>query len=194
MTDQTMLNGIDVNALRSVIGSVKENASLGKSEFRATNEWISGTHCRAHVKGFYSLGEEDTTRKDIFSYDMDEPPALTGHNMGSNPTEMALVALSGCLTTTLIVYAAAKGYKLDSVHSHLSGDLDLHGFFGLDEQMRRGYDNVNVTFDIQGDLTDQQKQELIELAQRYSPVFDIVSNPVPVHVGLASEPTQAEAA
>ena len=189
MAGNGMLNGIHLEGLREVIGSVKHDPSLGHSEFRATNQWADGTHCRAHVKGFYSLGQEDDTRTGTYSYDMDEPPALMGNNVGPNPTEFALVALSGCLTTTLVVYAAAKGYKLDSVESHLAGDLDLRGFFGLDESVKRGYSNIRVTFDIKGDITEAQKHELIELAQKYSPVFDIVSNPTPVHVALAGEPT-----
>jgi uncharacterized OsmC-like protein len=194
MAHDTMLNGIDTNALRDVIGSVKADGSLAKSEFRAENEWVDGTHCRAHVKGFYSLGGEDTTRTQMFSYEIDEPPALLGQNLGPNPTEFALVALSGCLTTTLVVYAAAKGYRLDSVRSYLAGDLDLNGFFALDENTRRGYQNIQVHFDIQGDVTEAQKQELIELAQKYSPVFDIVSHPTPVTVGLTGEAEKAEAA
>jgi uncharacterized OsmC-like protein len=193
MAGDGMLNGIDLQGMRDVIGSVRDDASLGHCEFRATNEWVDGTHCRAHVKSFYMLGGEDTSRSETLTYEIDEPPALLGHNAGPNPTEFALVALSGCLTTTLAVYAAAKGYKLDSVTSHLSGDLDLHGFFGLDESIRRGYKNIRVDFDIQGELSDQQKHELIELAQKYSPVFDIVSNPVHVDVGLVGEP-HAEAA
>lgn len=193
MADDGMTNGVDLEGLRQVIGSVKNDPALGRSEFRASNEWINGTHCRAHVKGFYSLGKEDDSRADTYSYDIDEPPGLMGHNVGPNPTEFALVALSGCLTTTLVVYAAAKGYELRSVTSHLSGDLDLQGFFGLDEAVKRGYNNVRVSFEIEGDLSEQQKHELIALAKKYSPVFDIVSNPTHVEVGLAGE-AQAEAA
>jgi uncharacterized OsmC-like protein len=190
--DADMLNGINVQGLREAIGSVKDDGSLARCEFRTKNEWIDGTHCRAHVKGFYGMGQEDATRSETFTYDIDEPPMLLGSNIGPNPTEYVLVALSGCLTTTLIVYAAAKGYKLDSVSSQLSGDLDLHGFFALDDNVRRGYQNIHVNFDIRGDISEQQKLELIELARKYSPVHDIVSNPTSVSVGLMGEaPVQA---
>ena len=176
MAHEQMLNGIDLATMREAIDKVRTDPNLGVTQFRADNEWLEGTHCRAHIKGFYTLGSEDTSRRDTFSFDEDEPPAICGHNHGPNPTEYALVALSGCLTTTLAVYASAKGYKLDSVTSHYEGDMDLRGFFGLDESIRRGYSNIHVSFDIQGELTEAQKHELIELAQKYSPVLDIVTH------------------
>jgi uncharacterized OsmC-like protein len=193
MATNGMLNGIDVQAMRDVIGAVKENTTLAETQFRAHNQWVEGAHCRAHVKSFYMFGSEDASRTTSFTYEMDEPPALLGHNAGANPTEMALVALSGCLTTTLIVYAAAKGYTLESVESHLAGDLDLRGFFGLDETIGQGYSNIHVSFDIKGDVSENQKQELIELAQKYSPVFATITTPVKVDVTLAGQ-THAEAA
>ena len=63
----------------------------------------------------------------------------------SNPVEYALAALNGCLTTSLIYHAAAQGIKIEEVESILSGDLDLHGFLGMDESVRNGYERINVT-------------------------------------------------
>jgi len=42
-------------------------------------------------------------------FEIDEPPVLCGTNLGMNPVEYLLVALSGCLTTSMIAYAAARG-------------------------------------------------------------------------------------
>ncbi len=64
----------------------------------------------------------------------------------------------------------------------LSGDLDFHGFLGMDESIRNGYERINVTFKIKSDASEEKIRELVELAQKRSPVFDIVSHPTPVEV------------
>ena len=66
--------------------------------------------------------------------------------------------------------------------STLEGDLDLHGFLGLSDTVRNGYERIRVTFKVTRDASDEQLEELCRLAQKRSPVFDIVSNPVPVEV------------
>lgn len=98
--------------------------------------------------------------------------------------EYALAALAGCLTTSLIYHAAAQGIKIDEVESTLQDDLDLQGFLGLSERIRNGYEKIDVTFRIKANAPEEKLQQLVELAQKRSPVFDIISNPTPVHVHL----------
>mgnify|MGYP003551698433 FL=1 len=117
-------------------------------------------------------------------FELDEPPVLLGKNEGANPVEYLLVALSGCLTTSLIAHASAKGIKVKAVESRLEGDLDLRGFLGISEDVKVGYENIRVYFKIDADISEQQKEELIRMAQKYSPVFNSIANPVPVTVQL----------
>ena len=91
-------------------------------------------------------------------------------------------ALAGCITTSLVYHAAARGHKITEVESVIEGDLDLHGFLGMDENIRSGYTNITVTLKVKGDASEEVLQELAEIAQSRSPVFDIVSNPVPIKV------------
>ncbi|HOV85654.1 MAG TPA: OsmC family protein, partial [Syntrophobacteraceae bacterium] len=107
-----------------------------------------------------------------------------GKNLGANPVEFVLTALSGCLTTSLIAQAAVRGIRLRKVESRLEGDLDVRGFLGMSEEVRNGYRNIRVTFKIKGDASQEELRELLELARKRSPVFDIVSHPVPVSVEL----------
>jgi uncharacterized OsmC-like protein len=109
---------------------------------------------------------------------------LLGTDRGANPVEYVLTALAGCLTTSLVYHAAARGIAVEEVESHLEGDLDLRGFLGLSEEVRNGYENIRVTFKIKADATEEQLRELVQLAQNRSPVFDIISHPVPVSVEL----------
>ena len=92
--------------------------------------------------------------------------------------------MNGCLTTSLIYHAAAQGVKIEEVESTLSGDLDLHGFLGMDEIVRNGYENINVIFKIKSDVPEEKLVELVELAQKRSPVFDIISHPTPIQVRM----------
>ena len=114
----------------------------------------------------------------------DEPSVLLGTDRGANPVEYVLTALAGCLTTSLVYHAATRGISIEEVESHLEGDLDLRGFLGLSEEVRTGYENIRVSFKIKADATDEQLKELVQVAQKRSPVFDTVSRPVPVSVEL----------
>ena len=127
-----------------------------------------------------------------FSIIVDEPPELGGTDAGPNPVEYVLTALAGCLTTSLVCHAAARGIELRSVDSELEGDLDVRGFLGIDPNVRNGYRNIRVTFHIDSDASEEQIQELIDVAQQRSPVFDMMTHEVPVEVGYDRQiPSQA---
>lgn len=176
------VNGVDVDQLFGTIEAIKNRPDLANCQFRATNQWDDGGHCVTEAQGFFAAGSEDSSRPRPFVMDADEPPVLLGHNLGPNPVEYVLTALTSCLTTSLVYHAAARGIRLTEVNSRIEGDLDLHGFLGLDDSVRNGYRDLKVVFDVKGDATPEQIDELIELAQRRSPVFDVVSHGVPVEV------------
>lgn len=180
----TTINGVNVEELFKTVDAVKKTAAIAKFRFRADNTWIEGGHNRTSIRNFYGAGEEDTSRKTPFILDADEPKVLLGTDRGANPVEYVLTALAGCLTTSLVYHAAARGIAVEEVESHLEGDLDLRGFLGISEEVRNGYENIRVTFKIKADATEEQLRELVQLAQNRSPVFDIVSHPVPVSVEL----------
>jgi uncharacterized OsmC-like protein len=178
------INGVNVEELFKTVDAVKKTAAIAKFRFRADNTWLEGGHNRTSIRNFYGAGGEDTSRKTPFVLDADEPKVLLGTDRGANPVEYVLTALAGCLTTSLVYHAAARGIAVEEVESHLEGDLDLRGFLGLSEEVRNGYENIRVTFKIKADATEEQLRELVQLAQNPSPVFDIISHPVPVSVEL----------
>jgi uncharacterized OsmC-like protein len=182
MTAQGIVNGVDVDRLVGTIQAVGGKPELAAFRFRAVNRWIQGGHNRSTIKGFYGAGQEDASRNGAFVLDNDEPAVLLGTDRGANPVEHVLHALAGCLTTSMVYHAAARGIRLEEVESHLEGDLDLRGFLGMSDDVRNGYQNVRVRFRVKADATEAEIAELAKLAQARSPVFDIVSNPVPVSV------------
>jgi len=181
----TTVNGVDLTRLKETVMAVTSQPELGKFQFRASNEWINGGHNRSTIRGFYGAGQEDTSRLTPFILDNDEPDVLLGEDKGANPVEQVLHALAGCLTTTLVYHAAARGYKIERVESILEGDLNLLGFLGIDPAVRKGYDKIHVSFSIEGDLTKDQKEEILKLGPQFSPVFDIITNKVPVQINLS---------
>ena len=72
------------------------------------------------------------------------------------------------------------------VESQLEGELDLHGFLGLDPSVRRGFKNITIHMRISGDLSEEQKNEVMSLGPQFSPVYDMVSNGVPITVKLTN--------
>ena len=179
-----IVNGVNVDQLFGTIEAIKGTPSIAKFRFRANNGWIDGGHNRSAVQQFYGAGQEDLSRARPFVMDADEPPVLLGSDNGANPVEYVLHALAACLTTSLVYHAAARGIQIEEVESTLEGDLDLHGFLGMDDSFRNGYERVRVDFKVKADATEEQIEELVRVAQQRSPVFDIVTNPVPVTVGL----------
>ena len=183
MAEEKTVNGVKVSQLFSTIDLVKQKPEVAKFKFRARNKWIQGTHNRATVNGFYGALKEDSSR-DPMVFNLDEPPVLLGKNQGANPVEYLLVALSGCLTTSMIAHAAARGIEIRGVESRYEGDLDLRGFLGISEDVPVGYQNIWVFFKIDGNLSEQQKEELVRMAQKYSPVFNTLTRSAPVSVQL----------
>lgn len=179
-TISTVMNGVDVERLGQTIQAIQKDPGLAKSQFRATNRWVNGGHNRSSIQGFYSAGQEDTSRTKPFVLEADEPPVLFGKNEGANPVEFVLHALAACVTTSLVYHAAARGITLESVESQLEGDLDLRGFLGLSDQVRRGYKEIRVKFKVKSDASPEQLEELT----KFSPVYDIISTAVPVSIQM----------
>ena len=98
--------------------------------------------------------------------------------------EYLLVALSGCLTTSMIAHAAAKGIEIKGVESRYEGDIDLRGFLGMSDDVPVGYQDIRVYFKIVADVSDGDTEELIRMAQNYSPVFNTISKSTPVSAHL----------
>ena len=94
------------------------------------------------------------------------------------------MALSGCLTTSLVAHATAKGVKLRSVESRYEGDIDLRGFLGVSEDVPVGYKAIRIYFKIDADVTAGEKEDLVRMAQKYSPVFNTITKSAPVSVLL----------
>jgi uncharacterized OsmC-like protein len=176
------LNGLDAKQMGETVAALKASPTLAKFEFRARNRWISGGENRSTIKDFYGAGAEDTSRQAAFEFTNGEPPVLLGHNEGANPVEFLLHALAGCVTTTTILHAAARGIEIESLSTTLTGDIDLQGLLALAD-VPAGYQGIRIQMAIKAkNASDAELDDLLAFAQAHSPVCNTVCRPVPVVV------------
>jgi uncharacterized OsmC-like protein len=180
----TVINGVNVEQLVGTVNAIKQNPDLARFQFRARNEWLEGGHSRTFIQGFYGAGQEDASRTKPFVMEGDEPPVLLGENAAANAVEAVLHALASCLAVGFVYNAAAQGIKIDSLEFELEGDLDLHAFLGLSDQVRPGYENIRLAYRVKSDAPREKIVALCEYVQKTSPVLDIIRNPVPVSISL----------
>ncbi len=179
-----MLNGIDIDQLAATVNAIKENPNIARFQFRSDTEWVNGGNSRSRIQGFFGAGTEDESRKKPFIIEGDEPPVLLGSNAGPNAVEAILASIGSCLAVGFVYNAAAQGIKVKSLKFTIKGDIDLHGFLGLSEEIRPGYQNINISYRINSDAPREKIEELCEYVQRTSPVLDMIRNGLPVSVIL----------
>lgn len=177
-----IVNGVNVDALMSTVNAIAHDGELGACRFRATNNWLHGSHNRTTVVDFYGARQVIAHRQ-TFTMDADEPAILAGNDHGANPVEHLLHALASCLTTSMVAHAAVRGIRIEEMESTLEGDLDLRGFLGLDARTPKGYTAIRAGFRVKAAPEDLSK--IRELAA-FSPVFNTLVSGVPVQVAVES--------
>jgi len=179
-------NGVNTPAVvETIFGVVANQPELAKFQFRASNQWMTGTHSRTTMKGFFGASGEQAHHKD-FTADGDHPAVLCGADQAPTPVEWVLHALATCLTAGIANIAAVRGVTLHRVESKVEGDIDLLGIFGLSKTVRNGYQNVRITFEIEGDAPPEKLREIVEQSRARSAVYDVITNGIPVEVSVKS--------
>lgn len=175
-------NGLDLQQMSQTVEALTNDPSLARFEFRARNRWIDGGENRSTIKDFYGAGREDDSRSEAFVFTNGEPPVLLGDNEGANPVEFLLHALAGCVTTTTVLHAAARGIRIEELSTELEGQIDLQGLLALDDSVPAGYEQIRIKMDIKADCSDEELDQLLAFARDHSPVCSTVCRPVPVTV------------
>ncbi len=182
-TLEYIVNGIDTNRIVELATSMAQDDNFGQFRFRANNHWIDGSRSQTSIKDFFAGGGERTERTHKLVVDADQPVYLGGQNTAPNAVEHYLHALVSCLSTTIVAHASVRGIPLKSLRIGAEGGMDARGFFGVSDDVNRGYEMVSV--DIQAN-TAASEEILLELI-RYSPVYELVAKAIPVEMNISIE-------
>ncbi len=182
--ETTVSNGVNVEALLGARKALGETPEAGRFVWRASNEWVHGTHSRSSVKGYYGLGAEHE-HKSAFAFESDHPLVFAAEDNAATPVEIVLVGLASCLTAGVAAVAQNRGIQLNSVQATLEGEMDIQGILGADPEVRNGFSQVRVTYAIDAEATRDEIRALVAQSQKRSAVFDILTNPTNVHVEVA---------
>lgn len=180
-TNAQVNNGVNVEALLGAREALTAAPEAAKFQWRATCDWVKGTHSKSTVEGFYGLGEEQA-RKTTFNFDADHPEVFASEDHGATPVELVLVGLASCLTAGVAAVAQHRGIQLRSVSATLEGGMDIQGILGIDSDVRNGFDGIKVSYKIDADGTPDELKALVAQSQKRSAVYDIVTNPTNVTV------------
>jgi len=174
-------NGVNVDALLEAREALSEAPEAAQFTWRATCEWINGTHSRSNVEGFFGLGEEHQ-HKTNFTFEADHPEVFASEDHGATPVELVLAGLASCLTAGVASVAQMREIQLRSVTATLEGGMDIQGILGIDSDVRNGFDGIKVTYHIDADATPDEIQAVVAQSQKRSAVYDIITNPTNVSV------------
>jgi len=153
--------------IEATSSAVAADAKNGQVVFHSTHDLVGVTEVTALVGSGHR-------------FTVDEPESLGGGNVAANPVEYALAALGSCQAITYRFWAAHLGIELDAVHVDVEGDLDVRGFFGIEDTVRPGFGAVRLQVRVSGPETAERYQELSDAVDAHCPVLDLFSNPVPI--------------
>jgi uncharacterized OsmC-like protein len=174
-------NGVNVSALLDARAALTETPEAAQFKWRATCDWVNGTHSASAVEGFFGLGEEHKHRTS-FSFDADHPDVFASQDQGPTPVEYVLVGLASCLTAGVASIAQHRNIQLRSVRATVEGDMDIQGILGADSDVRNGFEGIRVSFEVDADASQADIEALVAQSQKRSAVFDILTNPSNVDV------------
>jgi uncharacterized OsmC-like protein len=182
-TEKQVQNGVNVDALLGARDALSKAPEAAKFNWKASCKWMNGTHSQTSIQGFYGLGGQQS-HKTEFTFDTDHPEIFASEDKGATPVEMVLAGLAGCLTAGVASIAQLRKIQLRSVKATLEGAMDIQGILGIDGDVRNGFNDIKVSFDIDADASKEDIEALVAQSQKRSAVYDVITNPTNVAVSV----------
>jgi len=148
----------------------KENPEAAKTTFESSSRLVEGLKCEAQSRDFKMI--------------IDEPEMLGGTDHGPNPVEVVLSALGACQEITYRLFADKMEIPVTGVSVVVTGDIDLCGFFAVNDDVRPGYNNITANVKIESTASDADVARLVDAVDAHCPVLDIISNQTPVKTNI----------
>ena len=174
-------NGVNVQALLDAREVLKGAPEAAQFTWKATSKWEGGVHTSTRIQNFFGLGEEQN-HKDETVLQADHPEVFAAPDDAITPIEYLLVGLTSCLTGGIASVAQNRGIQLRSVEATIEGNHDIRGILGADSDVRNGFNDIKVKFNIDADASPEDIEALVAQSQKRSAVFDALTNPTDVTV------------
>jgi uncharacterized OsmC-like protein len=180
----TVDNGVNVQALLDAREVLKGAPEAAQFTWRASSKWQHGVHSTTTIEKFFGLGQEQTHKTET-TFSADHPAVFAAEDNGITPIEYLLVGLASCLTAGVASVAQNRGIQLRSVQSTVEGAHDIRGILGADSDVRNGFNDIKVTFNIDADASKEEIEALVAQSQKRSAVYDALTNPTNVTVEVS---------
>ncbi len=183
-TESAADNGVNVQALLDARTALIDAPQAADFTWRASTEWVRGTRTETTVEEFSGLGANHS-HKSTFTYTADHPEVFAAEDHGPTPVEYVLVGLATCLTAGVAAVAQNRNIQLNSVKATIEGDMNILGILGADPEVRNGFKNIRVNYEIDADADADEIAALVAQSQKRSAVFDALTNPTNVSVTVS---------
>lgn len=177
-------NGVNTEVLLGARQALTDTPEAAEFTWRANCTWVDGTFSQTTVDGFSGLGQEHH-HKVSSSFDADHPECFASEDRGATPPEILLAALASCLTAGLASVAQHRQIQLKSVTATVEGTMNVLGILGADPDVRNGFNDISVRFDVDADASKEDIEALVAQSQKRSAVYDMVTNPTSISVEVS---------
>lgn len=116
-----------------------------------------------------------------FNFLVDEPHELGGKDLAANPVEYLLAGYAGCLNVVINLVAKDLGIKIYDMKININGNIDASKFLGLSEEVRAGFQSLDVDIDFVTNATQESVNFLLKNVKQRCPINDNLSNKTPIH-------------
>ena len=161
---------LDIDNFNDFAKRVQDDPSEAHFEFSTTTRWQGG-----------AIAETEARGRTIAT---DEPEALGGQDSAIDPVELLLASLGSCLSIGLVTQAAKRDVEFKDFEIDVTGTMDLRGYLDVDDEVRPGFTELEYTVRIDSDADPEVLREILEAAEKGSPMYDNILNGVPISANL----------
>lgn len=178
--DPVIVNGLNTKKLGGLVDTLKEKPQGGRVTFFSKSRWQDGMRAFTSFTGYKLDGQMVHQNEREFVLLGDEATELSGTDAAPGAVEELMYALGTCIIAAGNANAALRGIELTRFDVELESDLDMHGLFALDPEVRPGILELRAKIIIAGDADDKSLKEIANLGYQFSPVSDSIQKGVKV--------------
>ncbi|SRR6056297_1042720 len=119
------------------------------------------------------------------NFKIDQPKPMGGTDTGPNPLEVFLSSLAGCITAIGRIIANQRKLDIRGIDVKVEGDIDKDFLLGKTTEGRAGFTEIRTFVSIDSDLSDQEKEELIQEIESRCPIADNIEEKTVVNAKLS---------